>query len=585
MKDALLAALQKAIAVLHEQGLLDTDALPSSAQITRTRDASHGDFACNVAMVLAKAAKMPPRQLAEKLIAELPSTAEIVRTEVAGPGFINFYVSHDVATSIVPTVLTQGEDFGRGKPDKPLRMNVEFVSANPTGPLHVGHGRGAASGASLSSLLRFAGHEIDAEYYVNDAGRQMDILGTSVWLRYLQACGEVFTFPSNAYQGDYLPEMAESLLREHGQALRHSAEVVFADVPADAPQGGDKEAHIDALIAAAKRLLQDDYRLPFNIALESILADIRQDLGEFGVHYQTWFSEASLHPEKVDAAVAELTAAGHMYEKDGNVWFRSSDFGDEKDRVVRRASGSYTYFASDIAYLRDKFARGYEHLLYVFGADHHGYVPRVRAIAEAFGYDQERVEFCLVQFAVLYRQGEKVQMSTRSGEFIPLRELRNEIGNDAARWFYVMRSTDQHMDFDLDLAKKQSSDNPMYYVQYAHARICRVLEQAQERGWAFDREQGEANLGLLTSEMEAEILTALAAFPERIESASRQREVHNVCNYLRELAASYHSWYNSEKALIEDAALRNARLALMAAAQQVLANGLRVLGVSAPTQM
>jgi arginyl-tRNA synthetase len=468
-------------------------------------------------------------------------------------------------------------------------VQVEFVSANPTGPLHVGHGRGAAYGAVVADLLAAVGFEVHREYYVNDAGRQMDILATSVWLRYLELCGEELDFPSNGYKGDYVWDIAATLHREHGDGYRSDARTVFAGVPADADGagGGDKEAHIDGLIAGAKRLLGDNrYRYCFELALNTILDDIRDDLAQFGVTYEAWYSERSLAERgAVVRAIERLREAGHVYEQAGAQWFRSSAFGDEKDRVLVRENGQTTYFASDIAYHMDKLERGFERVIDIWGADHHGYVPRVKAALTALGDDASRLDVLLVQFAILYRGGERAQMSTRSGEFVTLRELRREVGRDAARWFYVMRRCEQHLDFDLDLAKSESSDNPVYYVQYAHARVCSVLRQAADKGIAVDPSPGTDNLERLVEPQELALLKALARYPEVVEAAALAHEPHQVTGYLRDLANDLHTYYNAHQFLVDDAALRDARVKLILAAREVLRNGLGLLGVSAPEAM
>jgi arginyl-tRNA synthetase len=422
---------------------------------------------------------------------------------------------------------------------------------------------------------------------VNDAGGQMDILGTSVWLRYLELCGEELAFPSNGYKGDYVWDIAASLHRDHGEAYKQSAETVFTAIPADEPAGGDKEAHIDALIERAKSLLGDNrYRFVFELGLNTILDDIRDDLSLFGVNYDEWYSERSLTESgAVNKAIERLRSSGHLYEKEGALWFRSTDYGDEKDRVVVRDNGQTTYFASDIAYHMDKLERGFERVIDVWGADHHGYVPRVKAALEALGDDPSKLDVLLVQFAILYRGGEKVQMSTRSGQFVTLRELRKEVGTDAARFFYVMRKCEQHMDFDLDLAKSQSSDNPVYYVQYAHARICSVFEQASDQAIKFEQDPNAIDYNKLTESHEQSLITNLSRYPESIEAAALNQEPHVLTHYLRELANDFHTYYNAHKFLIEDSGLRDARLQLILATRQVLRNGLNLLGVSAPEKM
>jgi len=585
LKHHLEQLVEQALARLRGAGDLPPEAAPA-IEIERTRNKQHGDFACNVALGLAKAARAKPRELAARIVAALPPSDRVARVEVAGPGFINFHLRPDALLEAVRAALREGPGYGRSRVGGDRPVQVEFVSANPTGPLHVGHGRGAAYGASVANLLEAVGFRVHREYYVNDAGRQMDILATSVWLRYLERCGETFAFPANGYRGAYVREIAEALRARHGDALRRPAGTVFEGVPPDEPQGGDKEQHIDALIARARRLLGAAYDEVFDLGLETILDDIRQDLAEFGVVYDEWFSERSLEREaRVEHALARLRAGGHVYERDGALWFRSSAFGDEKDRVLVRENGQKTYFASDIAYHMHKFERGFERVIDVWGADHHGYVPRVKAALAALGYEPARLDVLLVQFAILYRGGERVQMSTRSGEFVTLRELRQEVGNDAARFFYVLRKCEQHMDFDLDLAKSESADNPVYYVQYAHARICSVFKQLADKGLTHDRANGERRLARLSEAHEQALIARLAASPEVVETAALAHEPHQLAHFLRELAYDFHTYCNTHTFLVEEPDLRDARLSLIAAARQVLANGLGLLGVSAPESM
>jgi arginyl-tRNA synthetase len=586
MKTQIQQLVSQALDRIAAEGVISSDQIPRPI-IERARDTRYGDFACNVAMVLAKAARCKPRDLAQQLIAAMPESGLVNKIEIAGPGFINFYLSDDAYLGLVPEVIAQGHEYGRSTIGAGKKVQVEFVSANPTGPLHVGHGRGAAYGAVVADLLQAVGYEVHREYYVNDAGRQMDILATSVWLRYLELCDETLVFPSNGYKGDYIWDIAATLHREHGEQYRHGTDEVFADIEADEPAGGDKEKHIDGLIVRAKQLLGDNrYRFVFELALNTILDDIRDDLGLFGVHYEEWYSEKSLTESgAVNKAIERLRGGGYLYEKNGALWFRSTDFGDEKDRVVVRDNGQTTYFASDIAYHMDKLERGFDRVIDVWGADHHGYVPRVKAALEALGDDASRLDVLLVQFAVLYRGGEKVQMSTRSGEFVTLRELRKEVGTDAARFFYVMRKCEQHMDFDLDLAKSESSDNPVYYVQYAHARVCSVLRQAAEKGLDIEVSAGVENLDRLQEEHEKAILKGLSRYPEVVESAALNEEPHQLCHYVRELANDFHTYYNAHQFLVDDVRLRDARMKLILAVQQVLRNGLNLLGVSAPERM
>ena len=564
-------------------GALETVA-PDVRDVTITLDHSknpvHGDFASNLGMQLAKRLGKSPRDIAAALIDALPASRLVQKAEIAGPGFVNFFVSPAAKTAVVLDVLRQGGDWGRSGVGQGARVQVEFVSANPTGPLHVGHGRGAAYGASLANVLAFAGFEVTREYYINDAGRQMDILALSAWLRYLAINGVDVPFPPNAYQGSYVIDMAREIKDAHGDRY---ARVTAAQVLQNAPDvGEDKESHLDALIANAKQCLGEDYAYIHNFVLTEQLGDCRDDLAEFGVHFDVWFSEKSLFDTGlVERAVSTLDARGFLYTQDGARWFKSTEFGDEKDRVVQRENGQYTYFASDIAYHLNKFERGFARVVDIWGADHHGYIPRVNGAIKALGQDTERLDVALVQFAVLYRDGQKTSMSTRSGEFVTLRELRHEVGNDAARFFYVLRKSDQHLDFDLDLAKSQTNENPVYYIQYAHARVCSVLAQ-----WGGDEaDLAGADLSLLAGEKELAVCARLASLPEVVEVAARDYAPHLIAFYLKDLAADFHSFYNAERMLVDDENLKLARLALAAAVSRVLKTGLTLLGVSAPQSM
>jgi len=557
--------------------------VPQAADVTlvleRPKSAEHGDYACNVAMQLAKPLRRNPREIAQSIVKALPVSPLLRKAEIAGAGFINLYLDVGVRQQIVPTILRAGSDYGRVTSGQGKRIQVEYVSANPTGPLHVGHGRGAAYGASLANVLDAAGFAVGREYYVNDAGRQMDILAVSTWLRYLEMQGQALTFPGNAYQGNYVLDMARAIEQQHGARYVHAVDLVYSGVPAAA---ADAEEHLDGLIANAKRILGPDYEYIHDYVLTEQLGDCRNDLLEFGVEFDVWYSEKSLYDAGlVTRAMQRLEDAGHLYEQDGAVWFRSTTFGDEKDRVVRRDNGQFTYFASDVAYHANKFERGFEQVINVWGADHHGYIPRVKGALEALGQSADKLVVALVQFAVLYRGGQKASMSTRSGEFVTLRELRQEVGNDAARFFYVLRKSDQHLDFDLDLAKSNSNENPVYYIQYAHARCCSVFEK-----WGGDPAAlVNADVSGLVTEDEAQCLQKLLDFPEVIEAAARDLAPHLVAFYLRELAAVFHSYYNSTQILIDDLQLREARLSLVASVRQVLRNGLSLLGVSAPERM
>jgi arginyl-tRNA synthetase len=565
---------------------------PAQIEVQRPKQAEHGDFACNLALQLARPLKRSPRDIARALVDALPPSRYVERAEVAGAGFVNVFLRPSAKQMVPAMVLAAGQDYGRLRLGQGQRVQVEFVSANPTGPLHVGHGRGAAYGASLANLLEAAGYSVSREFYVNDAGRQMDILALSTWLRYLELAGARLPFPGNAYQGEYVRTMARLIHGRHGDLyVRDPAEVLrgaghvpefdeLQEAPPDAKNGA--EAVLDQLIANAKGLLGEDWAYIHGFALTEQLGDCRNDLAEFGVTFDSWFSERSLYASgKVEQALAALEAKGHVYAQDGAKWFRSSAFGDEKDRVVQRENGQYTYFASDIAYHLNKFERGFQRVIDVWGADHHGYIPRVRGALQALELDPDKLTVVLVQFAVLYRGGRKVSMSTRAGEFVTLRELRNEVGKDAARFFYVLRRSDQHLDFDLDLAKSRSQENPVYYVQYAHARIASVL-----REWGGDPASlAGADPSPLVGPRELDLLQRLLEYPEVIEAAARELAPHLVVFYLRELAGAFHSYYNAERFLVPEADVRLARLCLAAAVGQVIRNGLGLVGVSTPEKM
>lgn len=586
MKQKLEALLQNALTALQDQGDLDPQISPKII-VERTRDPQHGDFASNLALILAKQVGTPPRQLAEKILTALAQDDAVTKWEIAGPGFINFFIEPNAQFQIIRQIHEQGPQFGRSQVGQNQRIQVEFVSANPTGPLHVGHGRGAAYGSVVADLLEAVGFDVHREYYVNDAGRQMDILATSIWLRYLEECGEVVPFPSNGYHGEYIREIAWNLHKSAENEYRRPAGLVMEDIPADEPHGGDKEAHIDALIERCKTLLGlSQYRDVFQIGLNTILEEIKDDLAGFGIEFQEWFSERRLMDDgSVAEAIQRLREGGHLYEKDGATWFASSLLGDEKDRVVIRENGQTTYFASDIAYHMNKLDRGFDKIINVWGADHHGYIPRVKAAMQALGADAAKLDVLLVQFAVLYRGDEKIQMSTRSGQFVTLRQLRDEVGKDAARFFYVMRRSEQHMDFDLKLATSRSNENPVFYVQYAHARVCSVLRQLDEKGWVRDHLRGMDNLRKLTEEHEVNLVGTLTRYPEVLENAALQHEPHKLIQYLRELANEFHTYYNAHQFLVDDAALRDARLNLICAVKQTIANGMALLKINTPETM
>lgn len=586
MKEHIEELLIQALLHLIRDGVLSTDC-DIVPQLERTRSPEHGEFASNVAMVLAKRTGMVPRELADIIRDKLPRSRQLSHAEIAGPGFINFYMNQVALTTVVKDILYHGDSYGHVPPDPRHEVTVEFVSANPTGPLHVGHGRGAAYGASLASILQASGFQVQREYYVNDNGRQMDILAVSVWLRYLELCGEQIRFPANGYRGDYIYDIAREVRNEVGDKWRFKGHEVTDGLPFDEAEGGNRETHIDALIERARESMgHAGYQIFFEISVNSILTDIQKDLLDFGVDFDHWFSEKELEDSgAIKRAIERLEENGHLYIKDGATWFRASALGDEKDRVIIRENGRTTYFASDIAYFLNKMERGFEKALYIFGADHHGYIARLRAAAQGLGEDPDRLEILLVQFAVLYRKGEKVSMSTRSGDFITLRQLRDEVGSDAARFFYVMRSHEQHLDFDLDLAKSHTNENPVYYIQYAHARICSVFRNLEQMNETHNQPIGEAALNLLTEPNEILLLRALSRYPEIIESSARLRAPHQLAHYLQALATEFHAYYNSQQFLVDDENIRNVRLNLILATRIVLANGLALLGISAPDTM
>jgi len=560
---------------------------PASAVVVeRTRDTQHGDFATNLALRLAKSARRSPAELAAAIVAALPASELIARAEVAGAGFINFHLTTAAFARELAVIHAKGAAYGASPLGRGERVLVEFVSANPTGPLHVGHGRQAAYGATLANILGATGFNVAREYYINDAGRQMDILAVSTWLRYLELLGEQLAFPENGYRGEYLWPLARELRATAGDDLRRPAAEVLAGLPPDAP-AGDKEAYIDALIARARELLgAESFQRVLELALGRMLADIREDLAEFGVVFDHWTSErAFAESGAIDHALELLAAGGHLRREAGAVWFRASEFGDEKDRVVVRENGQKTYFASDIAYHLAKRERGFERLIDVLGADHHGYVARVRAGLIALGQPGDCLEATLIQFVSLFRGAEKIPMGKREGQFVTLRQLRAEVGNDACRFFYLMRSHDQPLDFDLELAKSRTNENPVYYIQYAHARVASVMKQLAARGLSFDRAQGLEAAAELRGVHEQAVLHSLTSYPEVLEQAALKRAPHTLVHYLRDLANAFHTYYNAEPFIVEDARVRNARLALVLGVQQVVRNGLTLLGVSAPESM
>ncbi len=582
MKKQIQTLLSQSLDCLaSERGIDNIGEIP--IQIEYSRDPAHGDFASNIAMVLAKKAKCNPRELATDIIRFLPESELLEKTKLAGPGFINFFLKPGAYHTVVKEVFKQGEKFGDSDIGQNTPTLIEFVSANPTGPLHIGHGRGAAYGAAVANLLRKAGYDVSCEYYINDAGRQMDILAASIWLRYLQQHREALPFPESAYRGDYIKDIAYQLYEKEQDRFMKGIDLIE-----DIYQEADAELMIDKLIQLCKNALGDeDYEIIFDTGLNAILKTIEDDLHDFGVTYENWFSERSLvNNNKVKQCLNQLISSDWVYEKEGAQWFASSKLGDEKDRVLVRENGQATYFASDIAYHLDKIERGFKKIIDIWGADHHGYIPRVKASLSAMGHNADEIlEVLLVQFATLYRGKEKLQMSTRSGEFITLKQLQNEVGKDAARFFYILRKSEQHLDFDLELAKSESNDNPVYYIQYAHARICSVFRQLDEKGYSYNRKDAVEQLSVLNEPHELNLLANLARYPEIIVNAADAYEPHQLAYYLKDLANDFHGYYNASKFIVEDSKIRNARLALIDATKQVIQNGLSLLGVSAPEVM
>jgi len=553
----------------------------SPVAVERARGSGHGDFATNAALVLAKRLGEKPRDLAARLVEALPASGLVEKTEIAGPGFINFFLAPAAYHRELAAMLDAGPAYGRSTAGDGPRVLVEYVSANPTGPLHVGHGRNAAYGDSLARILAAAGCRVDREYYVNDAGRQADILAVSVWVAALAEAGEPVHVPAAGYPGDYIHRTAQRVAPPFGERLLKPWAEVARDLPPDGP-GGDKEAHVDALIARARSLLGVDYEALRRAALDVQTDAIRETLSRFNVGFDRWFSEAELVTTgAVEHALERLAERGHTYEADGALWLRTSALGDEKDRVLKRSDGSYTYFASDVAYHLDKLERGHDLLIDVWGADHHGYIARVRAAIEALTGRPDAFEARLIQFVTL----SSGRMGKRSGNFVTLAELLDEAGADATRFFYLARSNDQHLEFDVELAQARTNDNPVYYVQYAHARVSSVFRQLREKGWDWEPGRARDALGELTAPTELALIMQLARFPEVVTAAAEQRAPHTIAHYLGELAQAFHVWYNSCTFLVEEQRLRDARLTLAHAGQQTLAGGLDLLGVSAPESM
>ena len=585
MKNDLIKTLETVLEQIGEENGIDFS--NKKVSIQENKEKSHGDYASNLAMVVAKDLSQTPREVAENIISLLPSEDWIQKVNIAGPGFINFYLKKDTHNEILLIIEERGRDFGRNNSGNGERVLIEYVSSNPTGPLHVGHGRGAAFGSVLSELLRIVGYKVDEEYYVNDHGRQMNILTISIWLRYLLQNGQELKFSKKGYQGVYVEQLAKLLAEEEGS--RYNLKESESDL-LELLEVQETEEDLDRLIEWGKLFLKENFEKIREFSLREIMRSIREDLKLFGVNHNLWFNESSMYSNKIglpdiSKSIKLLSESGFLYEKEEALWFKSTEFGDDKDRVVKRANSDNTYFASDIAYHLDKYDRGYDRIINIWGADHHGYLPRVSAAMEALGKSREKLEVVFIQFANLLRNGEKVSMSTRGGEFIPLIELIEEVSSEAARFFYINRKADQHLDFDLDLAKSQTKDNPLYYIQYAHARICGVFETLKKEGMKLNQELGLDNLNLLNLDKEIEIQKMLLQYPEVISRAAKNSEPHLICYYLKDLSGLFHSYYNSERFLVDDEKLMNSRLFLLKGTKQVISNGLKILGIGAPESM
>ncbi|WP_067862669.1 arginine--tRNA ligase [Neptuniibacter marinus] len=561
MKQVIAGLIDSALKTLIENGTLPEDVQPN-IMVENTRDKSHGDYASNIALTLAKPARSNPRQLAEKLVDALPQSDNLTRTEIAGPGFINFFISEASTNSLLTTILDQKESYGRNADGAGRKVQVEFVSANPTGPLHIGHGRGAAVGDCLCRLMEANGWDVTREFYYNDAGQQINNLALSVQARCKGLTPDDASWPEDGYRGDYIIDLAESFMR------------------------GDTVKSEDQSFTGTKN--SEDLEAIRHFAVAYLRREQDLDLKAFAVDFDVYFLESSLYEEgKVEHTVQKLIKNGYTYEDGGALWLRTTDFGDDKDRVMRKKDGGYTYFVPDVAYHLDKWQRGFECVLNEQGADHHSTITRVRAGLQALKADIPKgwPDYVLHQMVTVMRGGEEVKISKRAGSYLTLRDLIDEVGRDATRYFLAARKSDSHLTFDIDLARSQSADNPVYYIQYAHARVCSIFRKLAENNLDWDLETGKAALSCLELESEKNLVINLGRYPEVVKNAASAREPHQIANYLRDLAGDFHTYYNSEKTLVDDENLRNARLTLAVAVRHVLANGLDLLGVTAPEQM
>ena len=554
MKTAIQIIIHDALEKARQAGELELSPFPEIV-VEKPKDEKMGDFSTNIAMTLARSERKNPKVIAESVARYLKNGSnDLSQVEIAGPGFINLKMSHEFFLQRLKNVVKQGDDFGQTDVGQGTKVLIEFVSANPTGPLHVGHGRGAAVGDALARILKKSGYDLSTEYYINDVGNQMNFLGRSTWLRYRELLGEAIEFPDDHYRGEYIKDIANEIVKQKGNEFLNKPE---------------------------------EECLPFfrKFAKDNILKGIQKGLTEFRVNFDNWFSEQSLYDDSsVEKAIEWLKGKGHIYEKDGAVWLKSSAFNDDKDRVIVKKTGEKTYFCSDIAYHQNKINRGFKKIINLMGADHHGYVPRMEAVLEAMGYDKKIFKILLIQFVSLLRAGEKVSMSTRAGEFETLKDVVSEVGVDVARYYFLMRSSDTHLDFDLELAKQETSENPVFYIQYAHARICSIFRTAGEKGVVWNR-SNEVDLSLLVEGEEFGIIRAVLAFPEIVEKSARALEVHRISHYLLDMVSRFHGYYSRHRVISDDKALTLARLFLLDAIRITIRNGFDLMGISAPEKM
>ena len=586
MKDYIKNALKSSM-----EHLIDNyNSQSNFIHVERSRSKEFGDYSSNIALSMLKLSNYNSSQEFAKDIVNninLNSIPMIKKTEVADNGFINFFIDNNAYNNLIIDIIKEKENYGKQQIGGDKNVILEFVSANPTGPLHVGHGRGAVFGSVVANLLSFIGYKVHCEYLINDVGRQIDILAVSVWLRYLEICGMKLDFPSNGYNGSYIKEISEKLFEEYDNKLnlldQHKLDELIEKLEEE-----DDEKYIDRVILNAKNLLKDAFKKIKKISVDTIMIGIKNDLSNISVEFNTWFSEnEELHEtNNINIAIEEIGKKELTYEKDGCIWFTSTKFGDDKDRVLVRTNKQSTYFASDVAYHKNKVERGFDIIINVFGADHHGYTSRVSAAAQAFGCKKNNIIFPIVQFATLFRGKEKMQMSTRSGEFVTLKDLTNEIGKDATRFFYSMKKIDHHMNFDINLAKSKSNNNLLYYIQYSYARICSIFKNIDEKNLTFNQNEGEKNLNLLTTELEKKLISHLVCYKETIVNSAKKMEPQHIVMYLKELSNLFHSYYTESKIIIDsDNKLMNARLYLILSVKQILSNCLGLLGVSSPESM